>query len=463
MLIKNIFKFAAIPMLFTLGSCDNFLDVVPKGVVIPQKLEDYEALLSAPLVVTRTANNSVYETDEIILPDAHRAGAGGYPGRHAVNAYDFLPEHYDVSENDEDWNIAYKAIYTYNSVIEGVAANTEADLNRKNRLKGEALVHRAFTYLTLVNQYAKHYSESASSDLGVPLPLKPDINALMSRSTVQEVYAQIEKDLLEGLPLLPDVATYSYRPSKGAAYGTLARMYLFQGKWEKAFDNADKALAINSFVYDYNTFAYADPNNRRGTLNGYPSVQRDKKHIVFNKYMTKVGAYDFQFLIAPEQYALYKAGDLRELFGTSPKGYTSALLPAPGILEMNGAYDYNNGGITTQELVLVRAEAAARLGNVAKALADLNLLRSKRFTTASFVKLESTDKNEVLNWVLNERRIELAFLGHRLADIKRLTLEGRKFQIKRGDKTYEGNSPLLVYPIPAKNMSVNPNLVQNPR
>ena len=138
-------------------------------------------------------------------------------------------------------------------------------------------------------------------------------------------------------------------------------------------------------------------------------------------------------------------------------------MPAPGILEMNGAYDYNKGGITTQELVLVRAEAAARLGNVAKALADLNLLRSKRFTTASFVKLESTDKNEVLNWVLNERRIELAFLGHRLADIKRLTLEGRKFQIKRGDKTYEGNSPLLVYPIPAKNMSVNPNLVQNPR
>lgn len=463
MSLRKIFKLALIPALLSMGSCDNFLDVVPKGVVIPQTLADYEALLSAPLVVTRTSNNAIYATDEIILPEANRAAAGGYPGRHAVNTYDYLPEHYDVSENDEDWNAAYKAIYTFNTVIQGIADNKEADQIKKNRLKGESLVHRAFTYLSLVNQYAKHYSSAASEDLGVPLALKPDINALLPRSTVAEVYRQIESDLLESIGLLPESPTYRQRPSKGAALGLLARMYLYEGNWEKSFDYANQTLAINNFVYDYNTFSYADPNNRRGALNGYPTSMNDKKHVIFNKYLLKVGALDFQFQIAPTQYALYKTGDLRELFGTSPKGYTSALLAFQGVLETNGAYEYNNGGVTTQEIYLIRAEAAARLNRIPEALESLNYLRQHRFTTATFKALASNDKNEVLDWVLNERRIELAFLCHRLIDIKRLNLEGRNIGINRGEKVIQPNDPRMVFPIPAKNISVNPNLVQNPR
>ncbi|ERJ58856.1 RagB/SusD family nutrient uptake outer membrane protein [Sphingobacterium paucimobilis] len=463
MSIHKIFKIAIIPALLSLGSCDNFLDVVPKGVVIPQTLADYEALLSAPLVVTRTSNNAVYATDEIILPEEHRAGAGGYPGRHAVNTYDYLPEHYDVSENDEDWNAGYKAIYTYNTVIQGIADNKEVDQTKKNRLKGESLVHRAFTYLSLVNQYAKHYSGTAGEDLGVPLPMKPDINALLSRSTVAEVYQQIENDLLESIDLLPETPTYKQRPSKGAALGLLARMYLYKGNWEKSFDYANQTLAINSFLYDYNTFSYADPSNRSGVLNGYPTAINEKKHIIFNKYLLKVGGLGFQFLITPAQYALYQPGDLRELFGTSPKGYTSALLPFQGVLEMNGAYEYNNGGLTTQEIYLIRAEAAARLNKLPEALESLNGLRQHRFTTSTFKALASNDKNEVLDWVLNERRIELAFLGHRLIDIKRLNLEGRNISIARGDKLIQANDPRMVFPIPAKNISINPNLTPNPR
>lgn len=462
MLLKNIFKLALIPAVLTLGSCDSFLDEVPKGVVIPQTLADFEALMSAPRVVSVTANNSFYATDEINLPEAHRAPAMGYPGRDAVNIYDFKPEHYDISENDPDWNMAYKAIYTFNTVLQEIEKNNENDLVKKNRLKGEALVHRAFTYLTLVNQYGKHYSSTADQDLGVPLPLKPDINALLKRESVARVYQQIEQDLLSSIDLLPITPTYNHRPSKGAAHGALARMYLYQGKWQQALDHANEALAINNFIYDYNTFSYANPENRRGVLNGYPTAINEKKHIIFHKYFHKVGAFDFQFLLSNEQFSLYKTGDLRELYGTSPKGYSN-VLPGQGVLETNGAYDYNNGGITTQEMYIIAAEAAARLQLLPEALDKLNKLRIKRFTTASYVALTSQDANEVLNWALMERRLELAFMGQRLTDIKRLNQEGQNIRIKRGEQFIESNSPLLVFPIPAKNMDSNKNLVQNPR
>lgn len=463
MKIKHIIKLSAIPLLLLASACDKFLDVVPKGVVIPQTLEDYQALLSAPLVVQRVSNNTNYVTDEVFLPESGRPGAARWPGNHAIKAYDFEDEYYDESENDADWNAAYTAIYTYNTIIDGISDNSEDDIQKKNVLKGEALVHRAYNFLTLVNQYAKHYSATADTDLGVPLPLQPDINALLSRSTVKEVYTQVEKDLIEAVDLLPTTSTYTYRPNKAAALGTLARMYLYQGDWAKAYEYADETLKIFSFVYDYNTFSYADPSNRLGALIGYPSAALEKKHIILYKYLISAGGFEFNFVMSDEQAALFEEGDLREVYGTNDKNYWGEVLPGVGVIENKGPYDYDNAGITTQEMILIRAESAARLNNLPQALKDLNELRALRFTPEAFEPLESNDQSEVLDLVLNERRIELAFIGLRLADIKRLSMEGRNIPIKRGDVVIEPNDPRLIFPIPPKNISVNPNLEPNPR
>ncbi|TDQ80184.1 RagB/SusD family nutrient uptake outer membrane protein [Sphingobacterium yanglingense] len=463
MSVKNIFKLALIPAVLMFGSCDKFLDETPKGVVIPKTLNDLEGLLSAPLVVGVMPNNMNYATDEIDLPEANRGPATSYAGRNALNIYDYKPEHYDESEDDADWNRSYQAIYVYNTVLQEVERNTESDLNKKNRLKGEALVHRAYTYLILVNQYAKHYSNTAAQDLGVPLPLKPDINALSKRESVEKVYQQIETDLLEAIDLLPNTPTYWYRPSKVAAYGTLARMYLYQAKWQRAMDYASKALAIKSFLYDYNTFSYADPNNKLANLKGYPGSSIEKKQFIFHKYQLRAGAFYFEFLINQDFFKQYTAGDLREMFGTSNKGYGGANLAGVGVIENAGAYDYNNGGITTQEMYLVHAEAAARLNKLPEALESLNVLRKNRFTPSTFTVLNSGEQTEVLEWALQERMLELAFQGHRLFDIKRLHLQGKDINIKRGTQTFGPTHPLLVFPIPAKNIVNNNNLEQNPR
>lgn len=453
-------------LLFVTTSCDKFLDVEPKGVVIPTTIKDYEALMSAPLEIGRTSNLQVYFTDDIFLPEDQRASANsGFPGKEGVLAYDMADNIYESNEDDQDWNIAYRTIYVANTVIEGVKANKEPDSPDKKRVVGEALVHRAFAYLNLVNAYAKHYnSATASTDLGVPMHLEPNINALPARSSVQEVYAQIEKDLLESIDLLPETPVYSYRPSKVGAYGVLARMYLFIGNWANALDYANKALAINDFLYDFNGFSWSYPSNIYWSqVNGYPSATTDKQDIIFNKYLRIVGCYGTQYLFSQDLLDKFEPGDLRLEFGSIDYDYYNNPLSGRAILDTKAAYDYNHAGITTAELMLIRAEALARTNKPQEAIDQINTLRTKRISANLYQDLSASTAAQALDLVLKERRVELAFKGMRLYDIKRLTLEGRNIVINRGATNISGDDPRLVLPIPAKILSLNPNIVQNLR
>ena len=81
----------------------------------------------------------------------------------------------------------------------------------------------------LVNLYAKHYNpQTAADDPGVPMHLVPDINALLGRSTVKEVYDQMEADLLEATKLLPTQRNYKNHPVQASAEGMLAKLYLYK-------------------------------------------------------------------------------------------------------------------------------------------------------------------------------------------------------------------------------------------
>ena len=89
----------------------------------------------------------------------------------------------------------YRCIGNSNALIDNIdnAVGVQAD---KNRLKAEALAMRAWSYFNLVQIYAKRYDSTAipNTQLGVSMPLKATDQKL-PRSTVEEVYAQINKDL----------------------------------------------------------------------------------------------------------------------------------------------------------------------------------------------------------------------------------------------------------------------------
>jgi hypothetical protein len=122
------------------------------------------------------------------------------------------------------------------------------------------------------------------------------------------------------------------------------------------------------------------------------------------------------------------------------------------------------------EMYLNRAEANAKLGNDQLALNDVNLLRLRAglrddqlYSVADLIDMAS-----VLDAVLEERQLELAFEGHRQFDLFR-----NNRPLVRAYKGYHGadndrynhrvepTDPRVIYFIPEREINVNPNLVQN--
>lgn len=116
------------------------------------------------------------------------------------------------------------------------------------------------------------------------------------------------------------------------------------------------------------------------------------------------------------------------------------------------------------EMYLNRAEARAKTGNTDGALADVNIIR-KRANIPEFSVVPA--ETNILDIVLDERRLELAFEAHRRYDIFRngLTLD------RRYPGTHDRGAALMTIPsssnrvvdfIPDPQILAQPNLVQNP-
>ena len=231
-------------------SCDDYLDIQPKGIVIPEKSEDYERLLNYAQLLKASESYPNFMTDDVFMPYEDDM-TGGFVSLELPNQhlYAFNSEIFGEGESDGLWEYSYNRIYYYNVVIDDIMGATQDTEEHKKQLRAEALVGRAFEYLTLVNAYANHYDPStAATDPGVPLMLDKNINKTnLQRATVQEVYDQIKTDLDEAAPNLPEKPVLNaYRASKPVGYGMLARMYLYMGDYKKALENAVISLQNNS-------------------------------------------------------------------------------------------------------------------------------------------------------------------------------------------------------------------------
>ena len=115
---------------------------------------------------------------------------------------------------------------------------------------------------------------------------------------------------------------------------------------------------------------------------------------------------------------------------------------------------------------MMRAECAARQGNISAAMNDLNNLLKKRWKTGTFSNLAATSAAEALSIILTERRKELIMRGLRWMDIKRFNKEGQNIFLKRIilGQAYiiEPNSLRYSLTIPDDVISIS-GMKQNPR
>lgn len=452
----------------TLISCDDYLDIEPKGLVIPETIEDYDLLLnggSRTLNTTADADPLFLTADDFISNESH-LGDLSNPDNIKVKLYKWDSYLFNDEMSYNIWNLPYNNIFTYNVVIESID-NALGALNYKeedrNVIKAEAKVGRAYEYWLLVNTFGKQYSEtSANLDLGVPLVKTADPSGdVPKRSTVKEIYDFIINDVKESIQYLPGTAKNIIRPSKGTAYAMLARFYLSMNNYKEALNYADMAISEKSSISDYNL----DLNS------SYNSEQ----------FITRLFGYTRGYtsgVLSSEMVNLVEENDIRfKLILNDCKWVRDPVAGWEYIcngMYKNGYKVYNvNHSVSVPEMYLIRAECNARLasGSISEVVTDLNALRIKRFVTDTYVNLkpeEFASKQAVLTFVLEERRREMVMTGTRLFDLKRLNLDPNfaksvTHQVDGIDYTLAPGANNLVLPIPGQVMSLASELTQNSR
>ena len=468
-------------------SCHDFFKESSQDEIKPSSVEDLRGVMYKEAYPYQLATGTflMLLTDEV---QCNGLSNDTYATVHqnGTPVFTFNPMMFDGIEvfptDVNSWKTYYEKIKGCNVVIDYVSeiSGTEEE---KNALVGQALFLRSFYYLKLATIYCQPYNApgiDVNTTLGVPLILTMELtDDFPRRVSLKALYEQIEKDLLTAATLLEENYTPDnvWRVGNVAAYTLLSRLYLYMGR-DEDMDNvikyADLAIAQGP---DLTRLALLDGSGK-SVYNS--DVSSEVIWIYGVNSFSGGGAffttnvtwgYDVPWEVSSDLLRLYDAtNDLRyKMYYGTPFGCTYGT---------KVAYNTSNGsdhGIRIAEAYLNRAEAFIRRslatgndGDRVLALNDLNVLRETRYMTGSYVDEQITDANELLEFCLMERRLELSLEeGFRWFDIKRLGLSVTHVYIdtEGGEREYilARNSPLYALPIPYDAIERNYRLEQNPR
>lgn len=362
------------------------------------------------------------------------------------------------------WLNAYKSIYISNDFLTRIAGTTLIDATTLRAYEGEAKYFRAYCYMLLTGMYGD-----------VPLVLTNDysVAATLPRAPQADVYAQIEADLKSAQEGLRGFGNSKTHITEYAATALLARAYLYEGKWQAAADEASKLIptadggqgeggfkleAIGKVFKSSSEEAISQLNSEglmgSGRYVGYASITSmwlPSGPITLCK-LTDTLVDDLK--ADPQD----KRMSWIDSVGTgSRKSYYPCKYKNKSTPSSTDDYEYFVY-LRLAEQYLIRAEANARLGNTAAAVADLNVIRQRAGVAALGTSL---GQDELLLAIEEERRKELfCEQGHRWFDLART---GRadavysRLDYKTGWKSYK-----TLMPVPEKEILGNPNLTQNP-
>lgn len=390
----------------------DWLDAKPdKSLVVPESIEDYQALLDNFTVFNSAQVSGLAEigSGDFFLSTASFRSLFSSQEK---SAYIWAPTatFYNGGENS-DWIAGYRRILNNNLILYGIAKIKPSAAQEQSwkEVKGSALFLRAFDFFNLAQEFCVAYAPaSAGKDLGLCLRLDYDVNIPSKRSNLQETYDRVLSDLEEAGQLLNANAQFKSRPSKEAVYALLARVYLSMENYERAGYYADLALQIQGGLIDY---------SKLNAGVSYP-ISKVNAEIIFQGVFSYGIFTASKLTVVPELFNAYDSKDLRRsiFFTSNANGMT---------FKGNYSGDKNQFcGLATDEMYLIRAESAARSGHVLAALADLNYLRKNRWM-GSYAPIVISDPVSVLEYILTERRKELLFRGLRWQDLRRLNRDSR--------------------------------------
>lgn len=371
---------------------------------------------------------------------------------------------------EDMWEEIYEGIGRVNGIIEKlptVPGLTEAE---KNDLLGQVYFLRALHYHNLVRFWG-----------GVPLRLTTPANvqeaSQIARATEAETYTQILADLAQAETLLsrtkhPTIA------SKSAARALRSRVLLYRGDWAGVVTAANAVEAAGfALAQDFGDLWQAEGDTPEDIFK--VTYTPEEPHFLGWYYRAK-GGFGGRYEVAPS-CELVNAFDpdvncaaTNPMAGWSPDpadqraivSITRNATEAFASKYPTGIGDEDLHMIRFAEVLLNRAEAYARLNNLPAAIADYNRVRVRAGLTADVFGVTDIDpsptgvnlldsQQDVLERIWHERRLELAFEGHRFPDLVRTNRAVALLDI--ADRPHQ-----VRYPIPRQEIDVAPNVTQNP-
>jgi hypothetical protein len=410
-----------------------------------------------------------------------------------------------ASNNTFVVSMYYRIAFQVSLANEFLRQTTDAKLAERNvspTLKAEIQTFRAEA------RFLRALSYWHGIDLFGSIPLVTEADAIGAtpppQSTRQAIYDFIVSDLTAAqadLPAATGRGTYG-RATKEAASALLAHVYLNAAVYTGTAHDAEALAAAQAAIAgpfsldpNFQHIFLADNNTSPEII--FPIIQDGKTtetwgggtflvHAACGGQLMNPAAYGVNgcwagLRIRPETYNRFAADDPRRAFFftdgqtvdvTSITEFTKGIAaPKFQNITSTGTAGSDATHVDTDfplfrlgDMYLIAAEALLRTGgDRAQALAYVNALRERAYGNTS---ADITDPELTLQFILDERGRELLWEAHRRTDLIRFGLftgGGYVWQWKGGAPAGTSTESFRdLYPLPASELSANPNLTQNP-
>ncbi len=364
------------------------------------------------------------------------------------------------------WGTAYSVINRANIVLKGLDDNPNViSLAQATIYRGEARFLRGLSLFYVTTMYGKKpYAADNGASLGVQLRITANTGPgaeSLARSTQAQIFNQILADLTfaeANLPLTNGGAENNVvRAHRNAAIALKTRVYLQMGDYPNVIVEGNKLVpntapftATSGIAHTLNanfTNVFRTPYQALESIFSLPMNNTNTPGTQNGLSLYHNAEFSVNNVSGIVTDANWKATDARKVLVTSGNRYQ----------KFND--DINNYVpiLRWSEVLLNTAEALARLATAvdARALAILNAVRQRSDATTTFIPATKTD---LINLILNERRIELLGEGHRMWDIQR---QGLSFPAKGSAPSVAPTAQNYVWPIPASELLYNSACVPN--
>ncbi len=472
----NIYKtLAFIPLLLLGTACgEEFLDLQPPLQVANdeflQTVDDFRGATLGMYDQMQLAD--YYGRYFLLIPDIMgediKQNASANRGKEWAE-YNGAPTT-NQNEHREFWAEIYEVINMANQMINAEFTPVENRRSEFNNYLGQAHAVRALAHFDLVRLFAQTYSfTSDASHPGIPIVTEFEPESRPSRNTVAQVYEQVITDFETAISLLePKGDENAGTISREATQALLSRVYLYMGRYAEAESLATEVINGGKFTLvarDAYAMQFFAGNSSEAIFEIVFNLADNEGSDHIGGMYKETGYGDY--LPSQQLFALFEEGDIRgTLFIDDDNLDNGIYADASG--EGKRVYKFPSEGsniatdnvpvIRLSEVMLNRAEARAKAGNDAGALADLNQIRVR----AGATELSGLTGQALIDAVLLERRRELFAEGHRVFDITRNQQDMVRTDCTSPTCTVTFPNERFILPLPQEETDVNDNIQQAP-